>query len=73
MSGESEWPDPGIPQDPGIPGTKTPEQLPPEDEPEVERVPDSGPPDGDDEGQMAPPPRTVDESVLSRRGRPGSR
>ena len=32
-----------------------------EDEPEVERVPDSGPPDADDEGQMAPPPAETDE------------
>ena len=45
-----------LPQDPGIPGWKTPEQLPPQDEPEVERVPDSGMPDVDDEGQMAPTP-----------------
>jgi len=45
-----------IPQDPGIPGWKTPAQLPPQDEPEVERVPDSEQPDVDDEGQMAPSP-----------------
>ena len=61
MSSESEWPDPDIPQDPGIPGTKTPEQLPPEDEPDVERVPDLGPPDADEEGQMAPPAPEADD------------
>jgi hypothetical protein len=47
-------PDPELPQDPGVPGTKVPEELPPQDEPEVERVPDYGPPDVDDEGHMAP-------------------
>lgn len=73
MSSESEWPDPDIQQDPGIPGTKTPEQVPPEDEPEIERVQDSGPPDADDEGQMAPPAPKADEWVLSRRGRRGPR
>ena len=41
MSAERDWPDPDLPQDPGIPGQKTPEQLPPDDEPEVEHVPDS--------------------------------
>ena len=46
--------DPDIPQDPGIPGTKVPEQLPPQDEPEVERVPDSGQPDYDEEGSRDP-------------------
>lgn len=45
--------EPEIRQDPGIPGWKTPEQLPPQDEPEVERVPESEQPDVDDEGQMA--------------------
>ena len=55
MSAEPELPDPDIPQDPGIPGVKTPEQLPPEQEPDVEGVPDSGPPDVDEEGHMAPP------------------
>jgi hypothetical protein len=54
MPAEREWPDPDISQDPGIPGTKTPEELPPHDAPEVERVPDTGPPDVDDEGHMAP-------------------
>ena len=48
-------PDPDIRQDPGIPGTKLPEQIPPHDSPKVERVPDTGPPDVDDEGHMAPP------------------
>ena len=33
---------------------KTPEQLPPDAEQEVERVPDSGPADADDEGHMSP-------------------
>ena len=46
--------DPDLPQDPGIPGTKTPEELPPQDDPEVERVPDADQPDADDEGHMAP-------------------
>lgn len=44
--------DPDIPQDPGIPGQKVPEELPPQDEPEVDEVPDEGPPDVDDEGRM---------------------
>ena len=52
MTAESDWPDPDIPQDPGIPGPKTPEQVPPEEEPEVQRVPDSELPDVDDEGHM---------------------
>ena len=56
MNAEREWPDPELPQDPGIPGTKTPEQLPPQDEPDVERVPESEQPDVDDAGQMAPSP-----------------
>ena len=55
MSDEREWPDPDLPQDPGIPGRKTPEQTPPDDEPEVEDVPDSEQPDADDEGRMSPP------------------
>jgi hypothetical protein len=54
MSDEHEWPDPELPQDPGIPGSKAPEQLPPEDEPEVEDVPDAEQPDVDDEGHLAP-------------------
>ena len=56
MSVDDERPDPDLPQDPGIPGLKTPEQVPPDDdEPEVEEVPDSGEPDADQEGHMAPP------------------
>jgi hypothetical protein len=54
MSAERERPDPDLPQDPGIPGPKVPEELPPQDEPAVEEVPDSGHPDVDDEGHMAP-------------------
>ena len=46
---------PDIPQDPGIPGPKVPEELPPQDEPEVERVPDSDQPDYDEEGSRADP------------------
>jgi hypothetical protein len=59
MSVDREWPDPDLPQDPGIPGQKTPEELPPEDELEVEHVPDSEQPDADDEGAMAPNQRNV--------------
>ena len=55
MHDEREWPDPDLPQDPGIPGPKTPEQLPPDDELEVDEVPDTGKPDVDDEGHVAPP------------------
>ena len=33
MPDDPEWPDPDIPQDPGIPGSKAPEELPPADEP----------------------------------------
>jgi len=51
MSAET---DPDIPQDPGIPGQKVPEELPPQDEPEVERVPDADQPDYDEEGSRAP-------------------
>jgi hypothetical protein len=46
--------DPDLPQDPGIPGTKVPEELPPQDEPEVERVPESEQPDFDGGGPMQP-------------------
>ena len=46
---------PTSPRIPGIPGLKTPEQLPPDDEPEVEHVPDADQPDADGEGHMAPP------------------
>jgi hypothetical protein len=55
MPAEREWPDPELPQDPGIPGPKSPEQLPPQEEPEVAGVPDAEQPDVDDEGQLAPP------------------
>ena len=55
MPAEREWADPDIPQDPGIPGPKTPEQLPPEDESDVDDVPDAEQPDADGEGHMAPP------------------
>ena len=42
--------------DPGIPGVKTPEQVPPDDdEPEVTSPPDTSPPETDDEGHLAPP------------------
>lgn len=54
MSVERERPDPDLPQDPGIPGPKLPEQLPPQDEPEVPDVADSDLPDVDDEGHRAP-------------------
>ena len=53
MSGETE---PGIPQDPRHSrreGAAT--SFRPEDEPEVERVPDAEQPDADDEEHMAPP------------------
>ena len=58
MPTEREWADPDIPQDPGIPGPKTPEQLPPEDESDVDDVPDAEQPDADGEGHMAPPRRS---------------
>ncbi len=65
MSEERERPEPDIAQDAGIPGSKVPEELPPQKESHVEQVPDTGPPDTDDEGQMAPPA----ESILSRGAR----
>ena len=52
MCTDDERPDPNISQDPGIPGSKVPEELPPQDEPEVDEVPDLGPPDTDNEGHM---------------------
>ena len=61
MSAEPDLPDPDITQDPGIPGVKTPEQLPPDADPEVERVPDSGPADADDEGHMSPSTPEADD------------
>jgi hypothetical protein len=54
MTADPELPDADLPQDPGIPGTKPPGQLPPQDELDVEDVPDSREPDVDDEGHMAP-------------------
>jgi hypothetical protein len=51
MSAET---DADIPQDSGIPGTKHPAELPPQDEPEVDEVPDSVVPDYDEEGSRAP-------------------
>ena len=55
MSNEPERPRADILQDPGIPGSKVPEELPPEKKPHVKKVPDTGPPDMDNEGHMAPP------------------
>ena len=56
MTADGERPDPDLPQDPGIPGPKSPEELPPDDEEaDVEDVPDSGGPEVDREGHMAPP------------------
>jgi hypothetical protein len=55
MPNEREWADPDLPQDPGIPGPKTPAQLPPDDEPRVDEVPDAEQPDADDEGHLDPP------------------
>ena len=40
--------------DPGIPGHKVPEELPEQDEPEVDEVPDADQPDYDEEGSRAP-------------------
>jgi hypothetical protein len=51
MSAET---DPDLPQDPGIPGLKTPAQLPPEQEPKVDGVRDADQPDYDEEGSQAP-------------------
>ena len=58
MPDDRDWADPDLPQDPGIPGRKTPEQLPPDDEPEAAYVPDAEQPDVDDEGHVAPPERS---------------
>jgi hypothetical protein len=55
MSDERASPDPDLPQDPGIPGPKTVEQLPEDDEPDVADVPDAEQPDTDDEGHQNPP------------------
>ena len=40
---------------------KEPGELPPQDEPDVERVPEAEQPDADDEGSMAPPRRDVSD------------
>jgi hypothetical protein len=73
VSNERERPDPDIPQDPGIPGSKVPEELPPEKEPHVEKVPDTGPPDTDDEGHMTPPAdSSVSRTARGRLRRQGS-
>jgi hypothetical protein len=53
MSDNRERPDQDIPQDPGIPGSKVPEEVPPQTKPGIKEVPDTGPPDSDDEGHMA--------------------
>jgi hypothetical protein len=63
MSAET---DPALPQEPGIPGQKTPEQLPEQDEPEVEEVADADQPDVDEEGHMAPPPGEGGPSISER-------
>ena len=65
MRVERDLPDPDLPQDPGIPGPKAPDQLPPQDEPEIERVPESEQPDADDEGHMAPSTREGELEALS--------
>ena len=60
MTDKPVLPDPDIPQDPGIPGSKVPDELPPDDGPEIDEVPDAGEADVDDEGSMAPPDRDRD-------------
>jgi hypothetical protein len=54
MSVDPERPDPDLPQDPGIPGPRAPDEQPPDEGPDVERVPDSGEAEVDDEGHMNP-------------------
>jgi hypothetical protein len=54
MSAERGASESDVQQDPGIPGTTVPEELPPQDESEPEQVPESEQPDTDDEGHMAP-------------------
>ena len=61
MSGEPERPDPDLPQEPGIPGLKVPEEVPPKRKPRVRETRDTGPPDSDDEGHMAPIENDADE------------
>jgi hypothetical protein len=55
MSSDPERPDADIPQDPGITGSKVPEELPPQQKPSAKRIPDTGPSETDNEGHMAPP------------------
>ena len=55
MRDDGNWADPDISQDPGIPGPKEPAELPPDEEPDVDDVPDADRPDADDEGHQAPP------------------
>jgi hypothetical protein len=50
--------DPDLPQDPSIPGPKVSEELPPQDDPDVEGVPDSDQPDYDEEGSRNPKAQT---------------
>jgi hypothetical protein len=59
VSNDRNQPDPHIPQDPGIPGSKNPNELPPQKKPHVEEIPDTAHPDADDEGHMAPPAEGV--------------
>ena len=68
MTDKPVLPDPDIPQDPGIPGTKLPEQIPPRNKPNVDPVPDTAPPDVDDEGHMAPPGRAAGQESKERIG-----
>jgi hypothetical protein len=67
VSKEQERPDADIPQDPGIPGPKVPDEVPPKETPHVDEVPDSGYPDSDNEGHM------TREQVDQRAGRSGQR
>jgi hypothetical protein len=57
MSGEApQTPDPDIPEDPGIPGHREPEQLPAESPPSPEPAPEGPEPrpdDLDDEGHRS--------------------
>ena len=58
-------PDPNIPQDPGIPGSKVPEELPQQEEPHADEVPDTGPPDTDNEGHMTPSRNSTERTRIS--------
>ena len=68
MSDEPERPQADLPQDPGIPGSKVPEEQPPRRRPHVKRVPDAGPSDTDDEGHMTPPVDQRSRSAKPARG-----